>query len=411
MARRWISLGFALLNLLVIGRAGADTLPQTLVPAELARLDADQEAIGGVFPGLLLLPRGLRNSADEEKRAYHAACYGYMAERRTGGETITGYSRRFIVHAPEADALPLARKVARLLLLCLGENRERLKSDHPTNLPTMDVWLTQQAGSGLSPDIGGKQARNQIYLYALTADRSPIEWAREVAHEYGHYALPGVSGFKQPEEWANGVLGERLFLRWINEDLQKGRLRPEEIPFVTAAELDMFLSKQVTPLIRRIARDGAEERSLNRKDAAGMDAYTGLVLYLDAVYGSKALLDALAYTTPKQSGVFTQASDFLRGALASLNESTEVMLNLPFATKESKSDALMVYLPRGEFAVTMEGGVRSWQVPTLARGVTLLKKDLLRVGIPGWQKLSVTLAPPEIATPRLILRRRGVDVP
>src|SRR5262249_16567688 len=149
------------------------------------------ERLGGAFPGLLLTPRGEQSIQDGKyNQPYHAVCYGYIAEQMSGGSRVIGYTRRFSVYAPDADALPLAKRVARELLLLFGENRERLHYEPPHDVPTMDVWLTAQVGPGLLADVGGEQFKNQIYLYSITSDRKPLEWAREVAHEYGHYALP-----------------------------------------------------------------------------------------------------------------------------------------------------------------------------------------------------------------------------
>jgi len=136
------------LGVLMTGAQGlrAEAPPDNLVPAEVEKQDAEKEVIGGAFPGLLLTPRGAQDDRDGKySQPYHAACCVYLAQTYGGGK-ISGYARRFVVHVPEADALPLAKRVARMLLLLLGENRERLHVDHPRDVPTVDVWLTRQNG-------------------------------------------------------------------------------------------------------------------------------------------------------------------------------------------------------------------------------------------------------------------------
>lgn len=385
----------------------ADTLPERLTTTELQNLDADKTSVSGAFPGLLLVPQGTRNSVDGKyNQPYHAACYIYAAQHAAGQDAIIGYARRFIVHVPEADNLPLAQRVARLLLLIYGENSTRMHYDHPTDLATVDVWLTRSAGAGLSPDVGGEQTKNQIYIYDLAAERKPIEWAREVAHEYGHFALPGVSGFTAPEEWGNGVLGERLFLKWLAEDMRAGRIKPEEIPFVTPEQIGDYLNRQVMPLLRRIAREGVDAGAMRRKDASGMDTFTGVALYTDTVYGSKALLDAFAYTTPKEGNVFIQSPDFLRGLQGALNDATQFTLSLPLPGLNT----FFVFLPRGEFHVSAEGTTRSWQFPLDSKFVHTTGKDTLLVTHSDWRKITVSPTHASDTPMRLTFRRRGTEV-
>jgi hypothetical protein len=47
------------------------------------------------------------------------------------------------------------------------------------------------------------------------ATASPEEWLRQVAHEWGHYALPMMGRFSEPEPDAAGALGEALFLQLL----------------------------------------------------------------------------------------------------------------------------------------------------------------------------------------------------
>lgn len=401
----------------------ADLAPST-VDATAQQLNCDKEVIGGPFPGLLLTPREARNNKDEKyQETYHAISHVYIAERSRGSDTITNYSQRFLVYGAEDETRPLIFRAAKLLLLLWGENHSHLRRDHVPDKPTIQVWLTEHPARGLTTDVGGEEFESpnpdrggQIYLYNVHAERRSIEWTREIAHEYGHYALPGISGFKSPEVWANGVLGERLFLKWLDEDLHSGVLKPEEIPFVTPDQLDDFLARQVTPLIRRVQQSGMSNAALARTDAEGMDNYTALALYVDTLYGSSQLLSAMSYTTPGKSGVLAEAPDFLRGVTESLRNANEFSVLLPLQGKENTSIASQIYLPSGEFHVVVPDIVHSWQVTVdlkkaeVKKDVRTLGKDDLLVTAANWCKLTVTLSGPAEAPVRIVFHRRGTEL-
>ena len=375
------------------------------------RQEGDKETITAPTPGLLLIPRGEQTDTDEKyAKRYHLTCYGYVGELAgvdASGQP-TSYQRRFAVHAAERDALPLVKRTARMLLLLYGMNFNRLHYDHAFH-QTVDVWLSGQAASAASADVGGEQLKNQIYIYNIFAERRPIEWTREIAHEYGHYALPGISGFRSPEEWANGVLGERLFLKWIADDLHAGRLKPDDLPFVKPEDVDEYVGRQVTPLVRRIAREGSGESTLAKRDASAMDAYTGLALYVDAVNGTGALLNAISYTEPKTTATFAQAGDFLRGVQSSLQGATEISYTAPLPASGGKAD-FWVYLPGGEFTVGMEGSARSWVFASDAKMIHTVGKNGVLINHGAWRKLTLRFADNADAPARLVFRRRGAEV-
>ncbi len=73
----------------------------------------------------------------------------------------------------------------------------------------MNVWLAEKG------EAGGEAFSENIYLQDIGAHRAPGEWVRELAHEFGHETLPPVGGYVKPEWASNGILGERLFMRWL----------------------------------------------------------------------------------------------------------------------------------------------------------------------------------------------------
>ena len=406
-ALRPLLCALCLLLLLPALRSRAD---DTLPPAELESgqikgLTAEKETLDGAFPGLLLTVRDHEPLFDTRyHQPYRATCSAYITRSSSGSDSLRSYSRRFEVHAPDAEALPTAKRVARLLLILQGEMQSHLRVDHPGRYQTVSVWLTRRVERGLSPDTGGEQFKDQIYIYDLSANRRAVEWGREVAHEYGHFALvPGAIGFTAPEDDSDGVLGERLFLKWLWTDLHAGRLTADGLPFLTADLLDTYVALQVTPLIRRVSREGPDARMLAKRDMDGMDYYTGFLLYLDTLYGSRQLQDIRACTHPGQSGDFLHAPDFLRGAVQSLTELPDPTLHLAGLSTDNKTAVITVYLPRGEYLLRGEGGVVSWQ----AEGTGLQARSQTALGVTqsGWHLLILALASPPGAKTLLHLQR------
>jgi hypothetical protein len=408
-------LGILLISVpLLPAPAEAQVPPGTLLSEADGARYGEIQTFAGTYPGLLLVP-GEDNKAIDGKynQSYRAVSYGYCAERRSpeSGSAGLRYLRRFAVHTSDRTGLPLARRVARMLITLYGENHSRLHFDHPYT-ETVDVWLTLAAPASQGADAGGEQYKNQIYLYNVLADRQPVEWAREVAHEYGHYALPGVTGFKDPEEWANGVLGERLFLKWLRDDLRAGTLAPEDVPLATRAQIEEYVARQSLPLIRRMAqmRDAYDSAPLNRHDAAGMDSYTALALYIDAVYGSGMLLNALQYTEPKAGSTFINAPDFLRGALAALRGATELTITPPDTGGENAATAFLIYLPAGDWKIGGEGAPISWRLQPDDRGVHPTGKNDLFVTRSEWRRLILTLPHPLTQPVRLVWYKKETEL-
>jgi hypothetical protein len=184
-----------------------------------------------------------------------------------------------------------------------------------------------------------------IYIYDLQAERAPLEWARELAHEYGHFLLPGASGFSDPEDWSNGLLGERLFLRWLRADLSDRIVDKRTVPFVGAAEVADYCEKQSDALIDRIRRRGPDLSILRRKDAACMDELSALLLHADATYGSKALFDMLDHLPSTSIGSIKPESFF--AALSGLITSAR-----RFTTDVPAGAPCRVFLPKGRFRIS-----------------------------------------------------------
>lgn len=362
----------------------AQELGVRLLPSQVERMTDEKEAINTPFAGLIVTPRNPQSATDDKyNQKYPAACFVYIEEK--SGGNITGYERRFAVHAPDNGALPTAKRVAKLLLWFHGMTRERLKTDHARNLPTVHVWLTRSAGAGLSPDVGGEQFKNHIYIYDIFAERRAVEWVREVAHEYGHYALPGVIGFTAPEEWSNGVLGERLYLKWLSDDVLTGRIDSDFLPFINEVELNEFQTRQIVPLINRWATQ-ADWKRLVRTDAAGMDEYTGLILYWDAVHGSAAVRDVFAASNSGANNAFLTAPDVGQGAMNSLKDAEQFTITPPL---KDKTAPFAVYLPFAAWSVETKN-VKAWQILPEGKNQITRNKSAIFVKVRGWYKVKLT---------------------
>ncbi len=169
----------------------------------------------------------------------------------------------------------------------------------------INVWLSEKG------DPGGEAIDENIYLMGIGVHRSPGEWEREVAHEFGHETLPVVGGYVKPEWASNGILGERLFTRWL---LLNADLATETHPWIRALNPDQIKETRIDRFIRQFAGLGPESPAMTAKDGTAMDAFIGMALYVEETQGSDCLASALkTMTTPAFSGPngFLQAVEYV----------------------------------------------------------------------------------------------------
>jgi hypothetical protein len=351
-------------------RAGAEgtDFPTRLFPSEIAGLSADREMVYGPRQALMLTaPDGVKhNSAVDPitRIPFYGACHVYLND--------TGvYTRQFIIHVESRQHLPLAHRAGRFLSLLwgmaerrFGRLRARLREG------VVEVWLVR------SGEPGGELEQNNLYVYNVLTDRKGIEWARELAHEYGHYLLPGASGYTEPENWSNGVLGERLFLRWLRDDVKTERIDPSEVPFVKIDDLRDYCAKQVTPLIEQVRTAGVDESIVRGTNRRAMDAFTGLILYADATYGGDStvrMLDFLPRPHTGRAGGMEFLNAFVRWTGSQSTFTMRVVPNKP----------TMVYLHSGSYRITQiaanPGGIRTAAKPAEPRTWTA------NIEATGWQ--------------------------
>lgn len=200
-----------------------------------------------------------------------------------------------------------APRVARLLMRLFDFNDRFLGFDHSLayNNQIIDVYLCFGGKAGaeqrFTDDVNSGRATkaNTIHVYDVRSFTDPLEMAREVAHEYGHATLPAHGPFKGPEEWPNGDLGERLYLRWLLQEISANRLQPDDAFGVSLEGLKAYVAEHVTPLARKAAVEGP---AVSNREAAGFDAYLGLALHCDQILPKPVFARALVLAPPEPEG-------------------------------------------------------------------------------------------------------------
>lgn len=252
-------------------------LPDQINPTLLSALPV------GITPhsddlGIIVVPKpylATRAIEPQHGQTFTETTYLYQLDTKGG---LRLFCR---VHYTVSGDASLAGRMAALLALA-----HRTLTAHTGYTPLdddlpFDVWLCRNG------EAGGEQWDRNIYFYDLDAKRSSIEWIREIIHEYSHLALPPIGGYTAPEYWANGYLGERLIIRW----LQKDPNGPSEVQrawgdFSGAANFDRILLAPAEQLYKQV---GENSKWLARTDADGMRYLIGQALEIDTKYGGHAI--------------------------------------------------------------------------------------------------------------------------
>jgi len=197
--------------------------------------------------------------------------------------------------------------VTRMLMRLWDYNVQILGIDHATETGrTVDVYLSSLGRAGgehlitrdpETPNIDGQPGLvNTVHIYDLPSFTNALERAREVAHEYGHATLPRIFGYSAPESFANGDVGERLYLKWLREDMEKGTIGWLDTTGAKKEEIDAYLARRVTPLVQRIAENGPNLTILNGTDQNAFMEYVALVMYAEAVLPRNAFVRFMRLT-------------------------------------------------------------------------------------------------------------------
>ena len=258
------------------------------------------------------------------------------------GKVDGGFKRRFNVYAQERkETGDKAVLVVRQLLRMWDMSVQRLNYDHngmyDNHVVTVYLCWGGTAGGEQVFDVEDRLVGtgkvsvkvNTIYIYDLNSFKDPVEMAREVAHEYGHAILDPVGGFKEPENWGNGFLGEKLYMRWLRDGLKAKTLEPVDAMGATAEQLDAWVKKNVDPLEAKIAKNGPELGLLEGQGQGAMNEYIGLTLYMQTILPPKVFNSTLRDTAS------TQAKDYAGAIVRSVeNSASGVVLAIPPAFKK-----------------------------------------------------------------------------
>lgn len=271
---------------------------------------------------------------------------GWVFEHVTAGfardSTDEGFNLRFrVFNQYRPDEHDPTDYVARMMLRLWDFNRQRLNRDHSDfiHLRTVDVYLVSGGGTGAEqqfiedPYELGENARparaNNIYVYSVQNLDDPLEFARELAHEYGHATLPGIGGYSEPEDWANGDIGERVYMTWLLQGMKAGKLGPFDAMHATVDQLQAYYDETVMPDLKRVGTKGPDLAALERRDKSGYRELLGLASYCAAMMPHKMFGRAVALTASPD------AEGFLKGVIEAAAEQPEWKVTVPMGLENS----------------------------------------------------------------------------
>ena len=335
----------------------AMAMPATQDPIKLPGgvLIRELELISADTGEKLLMIRARNEKLDPPKRA---PLGGLMFEHLTSGyardRTDEAFHLRFRVFTMyRPDENDPTDYVARMMLRLWDFNRQRLNRDHSDfiHLRSVDVYLVAFGGSGAEQlfmedpeelDALNRPARvNTIYVYSVQSLDDPLEFARELAHEYGHATLPGIGGYSEPEDWANGDIGERVYMSWLLQGMIAGKLGTNDTMHATLDQMQAYYDETVLPHLKRVATKGPNLAALKRRDGTGYAELLGLASYCAAIMPHKMFGRAVALTaTPDAEG-------FLKGVVEAASEQPEWKVSIPMGLKANEP----IWVPQREGSV------------------------------------------------------------
>jgi hypothetical protein len=269
---------------------------------------------------------------------------------------------------------------------------ESVAADWPNSVDDNSPW---EAAAKIDSDP------NSIMIFRIHESRTDTEWMRELMHEYGHVAWPDFKTFAPPiEPNANGVLGETMAPIW----------------FAQNTEDDDDNKKIVYPLIEQTALPVLQnwlKKNPNPEMATGTGEQArqylqGLCVYIDRVYGTKVLSDAMAKLKDHNNTakdildilpeIISQNkinSIYLPAAAINAPIDLTALINKTPASYAANSDLdFQIYIPAGtaKIEIPWTGGGTISSKSTFGAGKANQQKLTVDVkGISGWQKLQLQI--------------------
>lgn len=264
------------------------------------------------------------------------------------------YKQRFRVFTHTGEDKKKFGDPATLMFLRLWDYTvQRIRLDHNTNyyLQTVDVYMTNEGKAGgeqlfdkdpfTQDQYGRPWTVNTIYIYDLPSFNDPLEMAREIAHEYGHALLPAFGIYKGPEDWANGDIGERIYLKWLHQDMVAGKIKPEDVMQASKEQIGSYVASKVDPLVKQTLLNGVDKTALADRSEKGYNALLAASVYAQAVLPKKKLGRALILAAA------TKQSESLYKTIVEAASETEIFeISVPKMT-EGKP----IWIPLGKGTV------------------------------------------------------------
>lgn len=311
-------------------------------------------------------------------------------------EETRGPERAFVIHYIKPEEEPFARQVGAMMARLYWLGIDYLDAA-PAPGRYINVWLARHG------EPGAEEFQRNIYLFAVGQNRSAAEWIRELAHEYSHIILPPVGEFSAPEKWANGYLGERLFMKWLL--LDNGVADAWSEPVDGAA----YVAKEVTPLRQRYQNAGPGSPLGEKMDAEGMDHWIGQVLSIEASHGPTVVRELFKkYATRRPQSLTSYLNDALfqiRPLQFPVDPTTyipaqsEVEKSAPGAGVRVKKATYWLYLPGGDWTFTVAGtlpdGIQaSLEGADLKKGAAFGANAVWETSMPGangsWRRFEIS---------------------
>jgi len=259
--------------------------------------------------------------------------------------------RRFEINYAKKEDEPLARRIGSVMarLYWMGVDYLGVGS----NRTTMNVWLARDG------EAGAEEAGGNLWLHAIDTPRAPAEWVRELAHEYSHATLPTLGPYSKPERWANGYLGERLFLKWMLHDNRQTDVWSQPI------DAAGYMTNQVTPLRELFLNEGPASPRLELTDADGMNFLIGQFMALEASHGPALLRELIGrIRSPSPKGLPVNLAAAIRAQQPAvlpidptvyIPKSAEGAETSPQGTFRVTKAAYRLYVPSGDWVLEVEG--------------------------------------------------------
>jgi hypothetical protein len=245
------------------------------------------------------------------------------------------------------DAVAAARMLNRLWEF----NYEELRLDHSETYDDqlVEVYLAEEGKPGGEQlftidehdtgPFGRPRKVNLIYIYHLETFVDPLEKAREVAHEYGHATLPPVGRYTAPEAYANGFLGERVYLTWALDQLEAGELEPADFMGASQEELAEYQRGNVQPLVKRVALNGPNLSLLAGDSPNAMSELHGTAMYFYELMGPRRWMRGMRLAAS------IEASEIHHGLLEAFQEQPAFEITVPEYLRQQ--ERIWIPLPTG----------------------------------------------------------------